>query len=113
MRALLAALLLPLAVGSPSVTAKIDNLNQPCGSAVFGKYLYVDNYATGVLARIDPVSNGVVKRVKVGSGPCGVVAGAGALWIEDYYQNAIIRVNTATMKVTKRIFVGRKPWDVA
>ena len=79
----------------------------------FGKYLYVDSYGSGVLHRIDPATNKVVKRVKIGSGPCGVVAGAGALWAEDYYQNAILRVNPATMKVTNRIFVGKKPWDVA
>ena len=92
MRLLLAGLLLPFAVGSPTVTAKIDGLDKPCGSAVVGKYLYVDSYGSGVLHRIDPATNRVVKKVKIGSGPCGVVAGAGALWAEDYYQNAILRI---------------------
>jgi glutamine cyclotransferase len=113
MRVLLAGLIVPFAVGSPSVAAKLDGFSKPCGSAVSGKFLYLDSYGTGVLSRIDPTTNRVVKRAKIAVGPCGIVAGAGALWVEDYYQNAILRVNPATMKVTNRIFVGRKPWDVA
>src|SRR6478672_1045714 len=112
MRLLLASVLVPFAVGSPSVTAKIDGFNQPCGSAAFGKFLYVASYGSGVLSRIDPAANRVVKQAKVGSGPSGVVAGAGALWVEDYYQHAILRVSPTTLKVTKRIFDGKKPWGV-
>jgi len=88
MRASLAALLIPLALvasGSPTVVAKIETGGaQPCGSAAFGKYLYLDDYGSGRLLRIDPRTNKVVKRLQVGSGPCGVVAGGGALWVEDY-----------------------------
>ena len=62
MRLLLAGLLLPFAVGSPTVTAKIDGLDKPCGSAVVGKYLYVDSYGSGVLHRIDPATNRAVRR---------------------------------------------------
>jgi streptogramin lyase len=98
MRLLLATLLVPFAVVSPGVTAKIDGFNQPCGSAVAGKYLYVDTYGSGVLVRVDPSSNRIVKKAKIGSGPCGVVFGGGALWVEDYYQSAILRINPATMR---------------
>jgi streptogramin lyase len=106
-------LLAALALAAPTVTAKIDGFTQPCGSAAVGKYLYVDSYASGVLHRVDPATNRIVKSAKVASSPCGVVAGAGSLWIEDYAQNAILRVNPKTMKLMKRIFVGKKPWDVA
>src|SRR5262249_47191018 len=110
---MLHALLAALAVTSPPTTVKIDGFNQPCGSAVAGKYVYVDSYGSGVLHRVDPATNRIVKSAKVASSPCGVVAGAGSLWLEDYAQNAILRVNPSTMKLVKRIPVGRKPWDVA
>lgn len=109
MVALVAALLL----SPPTVVSTINTGSKPCGSAVYGKYLYVDNYGAGTMSRIDPATNKVVKRITVGSGPCGVVAGGGALWVEDYYRREIIRVDPRHFRVTKRIRVGRKPWDVA
>jgi len=82
---------------------------------VLGKYLYVDSYDSGVLHRVDPASNTIVKSAKVAGGPCGVVAGAGSLWLEDYQQNAILRVNPTTTKLQKRIFVdkSRRTWRSA
>src|SRR4051794_41981383 len=106
---MLHALLAALAIAAPQVTAKIDGFNQPCGSAVFGKYLYVDSYGSGILNRVDPTTNAIVKRSKVASAPCGVVAGAGGLLLEGYQQKADLRVNPAAMKLAKRNFVGKKP----
>jgi hypothetical protein len=48
------ALLAALAIAAPNITAKLDGFSQPCGSAVAGKYLYVDSYGSGVLHRVDP-----------------------------------------------------------
>src|SRR4051812_50082959 len=110
---MLHALLAALAIAAPQVTAKIDGFNQPCGSAVFGKYLYVDSYGSGILNRVDPTTNAIVKRSKVASAPCGVVAGAGALLVEEHPQKAVLRVNPAGKKAEKGHFFGKKAWGVA
>src|SRR4051812_50226306 len=106
---MLHALLAALAIAAPQVTAKIDGFNQPCGSAVFGKYLYVDSYGSGILNRVDPTTNAIVKRSKVASAPCGVVAGGGGLWLGEYQQKANPRRQPATKKMQKSIFFGQKP----
>jgi YVTN family beta-propeller protein len=102
------------ATSDPQLVKRIDTGGrQPCGSAVFGKYLYVDNYGSGTIARIYPTTNRVVKKSRVGGGPCGVVAGGGALWVENFYGSTIARVNPATLKVTAKIRVAGSPCDVA
>jgi YVTN family beta-propeller protein len=73
------------APSSPQLIARVGTRGaKPCGSAVYGKYLYVANYGSGTLARINPRTNKATKTVAVGDGPCGVVAGGGALWVENF-----------------------------
>src|SRR3954470_21642025 len=103
------ALFAALMLSSPTVVATIDTGFKPCGSAAYGKYLYVDNYGAGTMSRIDPATNKVVKRLKIGSGPCGVVSGGGSLWVEDFFRSQIVRVSPTRFRVTKRIQVGRRP----
>src|ERR1051325_9255111 len=78
------------APGAPELIKRIPTHGaKPCGSAVYGKYLYVANYGSGTLARLDPRKNRVVKTLAVGDGPCGVVAGGGALWVENFTSSNI------------------------
>ena len=86
--------------------------SRPCGSAAYGKYLYVANYGSGTLARINPRTNEPVKTITVGDGPCGVVAGGGALWVENFRSSNIARVDPKRLKVTAHIFVHGAPWDL-
>src|SRR5262249_29731435 len=112
---MLRALIATLAVTSlstPVVVATVPTGRQPCGATAYRSSFYVDNYAAGTIARIDPRTNKVIKRGDVGSGPCGVVGGAGSLWVENYHSSTIARVNPATLKVIKQIKVGIQPWDV-
>ena len=101
------------APSSPQLLARVGTRGaKPCGSAVYGKYLYVANYGSGTLARIDPRTNKAVKTLKVGDGTCGVVAGGGALWVENFHSSNIARVDPKRFKVTARIKVFGSPWDV-
>jgi virginiamycin B lyase len=96
------------------VTASIGGVGaQPCGSTAAGRFLYVDSYVQGTLARVDPRTNTVVKRIAIGGSPCGMAVGANALWVEDFGRNVIIRVGLKHFKVTNLIRVGTQPWDVA
>src|SRR5689334_8549403 len=95
---------------SPQLLARVNTRGaKPCGSAAYGKYLYVANYGSGTLTRIDPHTNRATKTIAVGSGPCGVVAGGGALWVEDFHGSDIARVSPKRFKVTARVKVRGAP----
>lgn len=97
------------ATSSPQLIARVSTRGaKPCGSAVYGRSLYVANYGSGTLARVDPRTNKVSKTIRVGDGPCGVVAGGGALWVENFRSSNIVRVDPRRFKVTARINVGRR-----
>ena len=72
---MLAVLLSVLALSAPQVIA---TGNAPCGaSGGFGS-VWVANDGSGTLVRIDPRTNRVVGRVRVGPGVCSTATGAGA-----------------------------------
>jgi streptogramin lyase len=114
MRVLLAGLAAAL-VGVPASTFKepaliatIPTGTHPCGVvAAFGS-VWVANDG-GTLARIDPRTNRVVKRIRVGAGACFLAADARALWIANY-KSDLVRV-TPRGRV-RRIAVGDTPDNV-
>jgi streptogramin lyase len=71
----------------------------------------VANDGAGTLVRIDPRTNRVTARVKLGKGACAVAAGAGAVWVVNYRSGVLARVDPATRKV-RRTVVGGQPFDV-
>src|SRR5690348_13566461 len=101
-------LLLTTAAGlaMPTVVARIPTGAQPCAATAYGHFFYVDDYGSGVIARIDPRTNRVVQKAHVGNGPCGVVGGAGSLWVENFNDNTIARVDPGSLEVVKAIRVG-------
>jgi DNA-binding beta-propeller fold protein YncE len=110
MRILLALLLL---VATPASVAKISVAagSQPCAAAAGGKYVWVSEFSAPYLVKIDPRTNKVVGKTKIGSGSCGLGYGAGSLWIEDTNSNTISRVSVTTGKRVKAIPVGFTPYD--
>ena len=102
------------AAAGPQLLAKVNTHGQqPCGSAVLGRYLYVDNYGSGTMARIDPQTNKVTKTIRVGSGPCGVVAGRGLQPLRRGRNRPGWSSSPKQLKVVKKINVNGAPWDVA
>ena len=65
----------------------------------------------GSLARIDPRTNRVTRRVSVGRGACEVATGFGAVWVTNYKTASILRVDLSTYRV-RRVSVGDTPFDV-
>lgn len=59
------------------------------------------------VARIDPATNRVVARLRVGpvggEGPCGVAVGEGGVWIVRGFPGEVLRVDPATNRVVARI----------
>ncbi len=96
------------ATGSPSAVT-ITTGHGPCGAvAAFGAVWIATD--SGMLVKIDPRTNRVVKRVRVGSGSCSLASGSGSLWIANY-KRGLIRVHPRTGRV-QRISVGAAPFDV-
>ena len=106
-------LALGIAAATPQVTAKIkvEGDTQPCAAAAGGKYVWVSEYASPWLVRIDPATNRVLGRTQIGFGSCGLGYGAGSLWVEDTSSNTVSRVSATTAKRVKAIPVGTQPYD--
>ena len=114
MRILLAGLAAALvgvpaaSVREPALTATITTGTHPCGIvSAFGS-VWVANDG-GTLVRIDPRTNRVRKRIRIGAGACFMAADARALWIANY-KGGLIRV-TPRGRV-QRIAVGATPDSV-
>jgi streptogramin lyase len=110
MRSLLALFLLAV---TPASVAKISVVpgSQPCAAAAGGRYVWVSEFSAPYLLKIDPRTNRVVGKTKIGSGSCGLGYGDGSLWIEDTNSNTVSRVSAATGKRLKAIPVGVTPYD--
>ena len=75
--------------------------------------VWVANYGSSTVARVDPATNKVTGRVSVGASPCGIAVGGGAVWVDGYGTNVIEKVDMRRLRVVKRIHVGNQPYDVA
>jgi len=104
----LAAALLGVPASSlkePVLIATIPTGTHPCGVvSAFGS-VWVANDG-GTLVRIDPRTNRVRKRIRVGAGACFLAADARALWIANY-KGGLVRV-TPKGRV-RRLAVGATP----
>ena len=64
------------------------------------------------VARIDPRSNRIVKRIKVGGGASALAVGEGAVWVVKSLDDTVSRIDARTNRVTT-IPVGVSPADIA
>ena len=101
------------AAAAPAVVAKIplSVATAPCAAAAGGRFVWVSEYGSPYLVKINPKTNKVVGKTKIGSGSCGLGYGAGSLWIEDTSSSTISRVSVTTGKRLKAIPVGSTPYD--
>jgi YVTN family beta-propeller protein len=113
MKLLTLALVLGVASAAPQVTAKIRIAanTQPCAAAGGGGFVWVSEYASPWLLKINPKTNKVVGKTQIGFGSCGLGYGAGSLWIEDTSSNTVSRVSARTGRRVKAIPVGTQPYD--
>jgi streptogramin lyase len=106
--ALLAVASAALAGSSPQVLARIPTGDSPgAATAAFGA-VWVTNDGAGTLARIDPQTNRVTRRVRLKPGVFSMTHGFGALWVVNYKRNTLTRVDPSTMR-TRSVRVGAVP----
>ncbi|HSS74346.1 MAG TPA: hypothetical protein VLK53_12355 [Gaiellaceae bacterium] len=99
------------ALVSPHVVARIETGSSPGGAtAAFGS-VWVANDRSGTLARIDPATNRVTRRVRLKPGLFSVAHGFGALWVVNYDTGTLARVDPRSGRV-RSLRVGGTPFDV-
>ncbi len=82
----------------------------PCAAAAAGGAIWVSEYGSPYLLRIDPKTNKVLSKTQIGFGSCGLGAGAGSLWVEDTSSSTVSRVSVKTRKRIA-IKVDTQPYD--
>lgn len=101
------------AAAAPSIVAKIPLAlsTAPCAAAAGGRFVWVSEYGSPYLLKINPKTNKVVGKTKIGFGSCGLGFGSGSMWVEDTSSSTISRVSVTTGKRLKAIPVGSTPYD--
>ena len=99
------------ALASPHVVARIETGSSPGGAtAAFGA-VWVANDRSGTLARIDPATNRVTRRLRLRPGLFSVTHGFGAVWVVNYETGTLARVDPRSGRV-RSVRVGGVPFDV-
>jgi streptogramin lyase len=99
-------------LGSPQVLARIETGSSPGGATAAYGAVWVANDGSGTLARIDPATNRVTRRLKLRPGLFSLTHGFGALWAVNYKTSTLARVDPRTGRV-RSVRVGGVPFDVA
>jgi streptogramin lyase len=100
------------ALGSPQLVARIETGSSPGGATAAYGAVWVANDRSGTLARIDPATNRVTRRLRLRPGLFSIAHGYGALWVVNYDRDTLSRVDPRTGRV-RSIRVGETPFDVA
>ena len=64
------------------------------------------------VARIDPETRRVVRRIRVGPGPLAVAVGGGSVWVTNRDGFSITQIDPRTNRVTGTIELGAAPYGV-
>jgi streptogramin lyase len=109
--ALLAVACAAVAGSSPQPVARVQTGDAPAGlTAAYGA-VWVPNDEAGTLARVDPRTNRVTRRLRLRPGLFSVTHGFGALWVVNYREGSLTRVDPATLR-KRTVRVGAVPFDV-
>jgi streptogramin lyase len=110
--ALLAVACAAAAAGSsPQPVARVQTGDAPAGlTAAYGA-VWVPNDESGTLARVDPRTNRVTRRLRLQPGLFSVAHGFGALWVVNYREGSLTRVDPTTLR-KRTVRVGAVPFDV-
>jgi streptogramin lyase len=110
--ALLGLLALAATGASPRVVARIETGASPGGAVWAFGAVWVANDRSGTLARIDPATNRVTRRIRLKPGLFSVTRGFGALWAVNYERHSLARIDPESGRA-RTVHVGAVPFDVA
>lgn len=95
------------ATNTISVQATVDPGEYDGGAAVDRAGLWVGNFDTNIVSRLDPVSLKVVATITVGTNPSGIGVTDGAVWVANHRGGTVTRIDPATNKVVATVTVGK------
>ena len=75
--------------------------------------VWVANSLGNTVSQIEPATNRVVRRIRVGEDPVAVAAGGGAVWVTNYKDGTVSRLDPRQGRVVATIPVGPNPDHVA
>src|SRR5204862_806195 len=90
-------------------TRTIDVGGRPFSLANAGGSVWVANFGSGTVQRIDPTTSRVVASIRVGGQPYGLAAAPGAVWVGNNARDEVARIDTATNRIVARGTVGDRP----
>jgi streptogramin lyase len=96
---------------SPQVLARVHTGSQPGGAVSAFGAVWVANDGAGTLARINPKTNRVTRRIRLAPGLFSVTRGFGALWAVNYKRHTLVRIDPSSGRV-RSVKVGAVPFDV-
>jgi DNA-binding beta-propeller fold protein YncE/predicted Ser/Thr protein kinase len=91
-----------------SVSAPIAVADPPLRLAVGPETVWATSAADGTLSGIDPDTQRVISKLRVGRGVSGVTIGAGSVWVSNPHAGTVLRIDPPG-RVTARIAVGGSP----
>lgn len=109
--ALLAVACAAAAGSSPQPVARVQTGDAPAGLTAAYGVVWVPNDESGTLARVDPRTNRVTRRLRLQPGLFSVAHGFGALWVVNYREGSLTRVDPTTLR-KRTVRVGAVPFDV-
>jgi virginiamycin B lyase len=74
-----------------------------------GGFIWLLSDSTGVLSKVDPRRNSIVKQIAVQPFSYGSCSGFGAIWISNYRNNSVQSISLVTDTVSATIAVGKHP----
>jgi streptogramin lyase len=75
--------------------------------------VWVASDKSGVVARVDPVTNTVIASIKVEAGSCYLAFGDNSLWVVSAGSQTVQKVDPASNLVTKTTKLGKQPGFLA
>ena len=88
---------------------EIDVGGRPFSLAEAAGSLWIANFLSGTVERLDPATNRVTARIQVGGEPYGLAVGGGSVWVGNNGSDSVTRIDTATNQVVARVAVGDRP----
>jgi streptogramin lyase len=83
------------------------------GLVVFAGSVWISQYDSGSLMRIDQRTGSVRARIDVGGSPGTVIAADGAVWVHDWERGRLMKVDPRTNRVTETVDLGQANGDIA
>jgi YVTN family beta-propeller protein len=90
----------------PARSAVINVGSNPIGEAFDGSNIWVANFDSNNVSKINPVTDTVTATVAVGSHPQAVAFDGSSIWVANVSSNSVSKINPVTNAVTATVSVG-------